>query len=331
MELPNISTLKEDAAYALHRGREPKDLVFWYALVTALIGAVLTLLNYYLGHQISSTGGLSGMGTRAFLSTFRNLLPILQTVALSCLQLGYQHGLMRICRRQYADRTDLKRGFEKAFPLIRLLMLQGALVLALCLLAYNISSALYLLTPWADSMMELIAPLAQDMTILDSGLVLSEEFLLQATPLVMPMLAIWLVILLLLLIPLSYRMRFSAFCLLDEPAGRAFPALRTSFRLTRRNCRKLFRIDLSFWWYYVLTFLASLLGYLDMLLPMFGIYLPINETLSYFLFYGVYLAASFTISYFFLNRVQSVFVMAYDSLREKPKTDGVVLGNIFDM
>ena len=331
MEFPNISALKEDAALALRRGREPKDLILWYSLLSTLIAAALTLTNFWLGHQISNTGGLSGMGTRTLLSTFRTVLPLAQTVILSCLQLGYQQGILRICRRQYADRTDLKSGFHKAFPLIRLMILQSIVSGLAVLLSYQIASTIYLLTPWADTMMALLAPLTQDMNIIDPSLVLTEEFLLQAAPAAMPLMVIWLIAMLVLLIPLGYRMRFANYALLDEPGSRAFLALRASVKMTRRNCRKLFRLDLSFWWYYGLSLLAALVGYLDAFLPLLGITLPLNATVSYFLFYGVYLAATFAISYCFQNRIQSTYAMAYESLRDKPANDGVVLGNIFDV
>jgi len=31
------------------------------------------------------------------------------------------------------------------------------------------------------------------------------------------------------------------------------------------------------------------------------------------------------------NRVETTYLMAYNALREKPRDDGIVLGNIFDM
>ena len=119
MEFPNITKLKEDAAYALRRGREPKDLVLWYALLSTLIAAALTLLNYWLGEQISNTGGLSGMGTRTMLATAKAVLPLAQALVLACLQLGYFQGMLRICRRQYADRSNKSQGTYGAYELTR--------------------------------------------------------------------------------------------------------------------------------------------------------------------------------------------------------------------
>ena len=84
--------------------------------------------------------------------------------------------------------------------------------------------------------------------------------------------------------------------------------------MMKRNGFALFRLDLSLWWYFLLTALASAVGYGDVLLPMVGITLPWPETVSYFLFYGLFLVIQFAIYYFFGNRVGITYALAYDSL-----------------
>jgi uncharacterized membrane protein len=330
MELPNLKQLKADAAHALRRGREPKAVILWYVGISTLLALAVSVLNLWLTHRISNTGGLGNMGTRSILSTVQAILPLAQSLVAGCLELGYLHAMLRICRGQYADQTDLKVGFSKILPLIRLTALQCLLCFAAAYFTYQASFSIFLLTPWADPMLELASSLPQG-SILDASVMITEEFANQAASSMIPMLVIWVILLCLVMIPLSYRIRFAFYALLEEPRGRAFAALMTSFKMTRHNCWKLFRLDLSYWWYYALTILSALLCYADTLLKTFGIFLPMNETLAYFLFYGLYLAANFAIIYFFLNRVQATYTVAYDSLREKPANDGVVLGNIFDM
>lgn len=108
-------------------------------------------------------------------------------------------------------------------------------------------------------------------------------------------------------------------------------ALRESRKMMRRNGMKLFKMDLSFWWYHALTLLASVICYGDALLAAVGIQLPFNATVAFFLFYGLYLVVLFAIQYFLRNRVECAYAMAYESICPKPKDDGVVLGSIFDM
>ena len=330
MELPNIKQIKSDASHALRRGREPKKVILWYAGLSTLLALAVSVLNLWLSGQINNTGGLGNLGTRSILSTVQTMLPLIQALVAGALELGYLSAMLRICRGQYADQTDLKVGFARLFPLIRLLALQCLLFFLLGFFTYQAAATVFLMTPWADPFVELLATLPQG-SILDASVMITEEFAMQAAAAVVPLLAIWLVLLAVFLIPISYRIRFASYALLDEPRGRAFAALMTSVKMTRRNCWRLFKLDLSYWWYYGLAALAALLCYLDSLLGYFGILLPINETVSYFLFYGLYLAANFALLYTFLNRVQASYTMAYEALREKPANDGVVLGNIFDV
>lgn len=331
MELRNIRALKEDAAQALRRGREPQKVVLYYAGITVLVAAVLTALNYWLSQQIDNTGGLSNLGTRSILSTAQAVLPMVQSAALMGLELGYLHAMMRICRGQYADHTDLKVGFQRFFPLLRLALLQGLVYTGIALLSYQIATSVYMLTPWAETLGELMLPLTESATVLDPTAILTEEFITQATPVMIPLFVICGILCCLLMLPVSYRMRMANYALLDDPQAGAFAALRASFKMTRRNCLRLFKLDLSFWWYFLLSTLVGMIAYGDVLLPLLGIQLPINETAAYFLFYALYLAALFAVAYFLQNPVQCTYVMAYESICEKPKDEGVVLGNIFDM
>ena len=330
MEFPNIPTLKSDAVLALRRGRQPRQAALAFAGLLTVVALGRTVLSFWLGQQMGNAGGLSNLGTRTMLSTVQSMLPLVQMVVLLSLELGYVHAMMRISRGQYADHTDLKVGFRKFFPLLRLTLMQALVYFSIGFLTYQVAMVLYLFTPWADGMMDLILPLAQQ-GMVDPMAMMTEEFLNQAAPMVMPMLLIWAVLFLGLMIPVSYRLRFSNYALLDDSRGSAFAAIRTSLQMTRRNCIPLFKLDLSFWWYYLLSVLVSLLAYLDSLLPMLGIRLPINSTLAFFLCYCVHLAATFAMVYFLRNGVECTYLMAYESLREKPQNDGVVLGNIFDM
>ena len=60
-----------------------------------------------------------------------------------CLELGYLSGMMRISRGQYADHTDLKVGFQKFWPLVRLTLLQYLIYLAVGILAVQIASIIF--------------------------------------------------------------------------------------------------------------------------------------------------------------------------------------------
>lgn len=331
MEIPQSSHLKQNADRALARGRDPKKLITSYLALNTFIAAFITVANYWLGLQIDDTGGLSQLGTRAIFSTAQTVLPIVQSVVLTCLQLGYLHAMLRISRGQYADHTDLKVGFQRLFPMLRMTILQGLIYFAVGFATFYFSMQIFAFTPWYDELYTVMLPVIESTTVLDPSYVLDEVTLVQATEAMIPMLVIYGVLYGTLALVLSYKFRMANYALLDNPRAGAIAALRASSKMMRRNGWKLFRVDLSFWWYFGLILLCSIICYGDLILPLLGVTLPFNGTIAYFLFYGIYLAAVFAVHYFFRNRVEATYIMAYEAICEKPKDDGVVLGNIFDM
>lgn len=331
MQIPHPKTIKQNAARALARGRDPKKLILAYAGIPVLLSLAVTLLNHWLGLQIDSTGGLSQLGTRAMFSTVQQILPTLQSLVLLCMDLGYLHGMMRIVRGQYADHTDLKTGFRLFGPMLRITLLQGMIYLAVGIVTFYFSMQIFMLTPWAEDLIAILEPVVSSTTILDSGYVLDEATMAQATDAMLPMIIFYFVLFAILILLIQYRFRMAHYALLDNPTAGAFAALRQSVKLMRHNCIRMLKLDLGYWWFHGLTVLASVVLYGDMLLPMMGITLPLSGTAAYFLFYGIYLAMHFATQYFLRNRVEAGYITAYEAIRPKPKDDGVILGNIFDL
>jgi len=82
---------------------------------------------------------------------------------------------------------------------------------------------------------------------------------------------------------LFYRMRFADFFVMEGDGG--VKAIVGSFRLTRGNCLQLFKLDLHFWWFYLLQGLSVAICYGDFLLAALGITLPFGPNGGFFLFY----------------------------------------------
>lgn len=332
MKLPNVRTIKDRAAYAYSRARDPQKLILAFAGITVLIALLLTIVSGWLGNRIEGTGGLSNFGIRSVLSTAQDVLPIAQMILFLGLEFGYLHAILRITRGRYADHTDLKVGFRKLFPALRLYILQGSRFLALGFLALYASIAIFLSTSWSDPLVELLTPIMESVkTPAEIVSRMDAATLEAATDAMLPVIVLFGLLYSLLAIPMFYKLRFSTYILLDDPSGRALLAMRKSTQMLWGNKWALFKLDLSYWWYYLLTVLAAVLSYGDVLLAMLGIPLPLTDTAAFYLFYGLYLAATFAIYYFLRNRVEIAYAAAYDSIVEKPKEGGVVLGSIFDM
>ena len=330
MVIPSVQAIKAETDRALRRANDPRKVILAYAGITVLLSALLTLANALLSDRIAGTGGLANFGIRSILSTAKSVLPMIQSVALLCLEFGYLHATLRISRGQYADHTDLKVGFHRFGAIIRLTMWQYFLIFSVTMMLFYLSMQIFILTPLADPLLDLLTPLVTEAGA-NAAALMDEAMMDQALRLMIPMLVIYGIVCCVVLIPILYGFRMATYVLLDDPNGRAFAALRTSKQMMRRNKFRLFKLDLSFWWYYGLVALATAISYGDVILPMLGIQLPFNETIGFYLFYFLYLAMLFAIYYFLRNPMAVAYAKAYDSLREKPADNGVVLGNIFDL
>ncbi len=326
MEHLNPTHLSGQARQALNRGRDPKKVVYAYAGITLALSLLVTLVDLLLESRISNTGGLGNLGTRAVLSTVQQALPMLVSFVTMCLELGYLHAMMRISRGQYADHTDLKMGLHRFWPMLRMTLLQGLLYMLLAVLAFQLSYTIFLMTPWAEPLLEMLYPIVESgMTTLD------EATINAASELLAPMFILFGIAWLAIWIPFLYWFRMANYCLLDNPGAGALAALRTSRKLMRRRFGAMLKIDLSLWPYYLATLAMTVVLWLDMILPLLGIRLPLDADTLYLITYTSALVIQFVIQITLRNRVETTYLMAYNALREKPEDQGVVLGNIFDM
>lgn len=334
MTLPSSRQLREDAGRQLSKAREPQKIVLIYTGILLGVSAFSTVAQYLLGSGISQTGGLRNLGLRSMLSTVSNILPIAQYVILLCLGLGFAAAALRIARGQFASPKTLKAGFERFWPLAKCTLLQSLILLAVGFGSFYLAMAIYMFSPFSEGFFTIITPLLADESILSTGIpVLDEATSLALMDQMWPMFIIFGILFLALAIPVTYRYRLVNYLIIDRPGIGAFAALRTSNSLMKGNKRRFFRLDLGFWWYYVLLSLASVVCYGDLVLAMLGISLPMSSTVSYFLFYALFLAADFGIYWFNLNRVEVTYALAYDALipKQSNPSGGVVLGNIFDL
>ncbi len=326
MDILNAKTLRQKADLALRRGREPKKLIYTYAGISVALSLGIFLANLWLDDQIAGTGGLGDLGTRAILGTAQQAIPVLASLLSMCLDLGFLAGLMRISRGQYADHTDLKVGLRKFWPLMRLNILQMLLYLAVAVLAVQLGSLIFMFTPWAAPLMEVLYP------IYESGnYAIPDGQAMEMLILMIPMIIIVGVVFLAVLLPFLFKMRMAFFCLLDDPNGRALAAIRESSRMMRGRFGQMLKIDLSLWMYYAASVLGMLVLWADVIMANLGIPFPMEAKLFAMVLFGASLLVQWLNQVFLRPAAEVTYLTAYDRLREKPKDDGVVLGNIFDM
>lgn len=330
MAIPSNRVLKGDAARRVAACENAKQIVFIYIGILTSLAVLVSVVNYCLGLQIDKTGGLSNMGLRSVLSTFQSVLPMVQSVISMCLQIGYIAAMMRISRRQYTSYHTLKLGFDRFWLLLRTVLLQSCIYMGVCMVAFWLAAQIFMLTPMADSAAEIMAPaLANGSVSVD--LLLEEPLYNQLLQTMFPMFAILGVLYLIIMIPIAYSFRMVNYIIVDKPGLSAGSILKESRNMMKGNRIRLLKLDLGLWVWYLVSFLISLVGYGDSLLPMLGISLPMGADAAYFLFYGISMAAQFAAFFFLRNRVEVAYVQFYDHIRPKEQQTGVVLGNIFQM
>lgn len=332
MTIPSSKYLKNKARNRLASGQEPQKVMLWYVGISAVLTLLVAALRYFLSTQISKTGGLQNIGTRSVLSTMDTVLPIVQMVILMCLGLGYTAAMLRISRRQFASPKTLKAGLERLWPLLLSKILQGLIYAAAAFLIAYLATAIFLVTPLSNSFMDQVMPLVTAGTLTPETLLNDDVLMTELSATLTPVLLIYAVLFIPAAAMISYRYRMTDYIIVDQPGCGAWNAMRQSKQLMRGNKVKLFRVDLSFWWYHGLRTLATGILYLDQILIIVGKPLMLPDVVSFFGLAIAYLAVDFAISYFFLNYQSVTMALAYTSIApKKEETNTAVLGNIFNV
>ena len=320
MDIRNRREMHSAAAAALEtRQDQMKQILLIYLIIITALSLAASGVSMLLSDRIADTGGLRNMGLRSMLSTAQTLLPLVQLVALMGLQLGYHHAALGVTRGETVSRDRLFGGFRRFFPLLRAWLLQGMLYVAAGIASLYASIYNFLLLPVSATFRQTVTPLIANASVISGTITLTEELVAAVSATVGPVLCIFAVLYLLLVIPMHYRYRMVIPRLIDQSRPRAFAALRESRFLMHRNRINLLKLDLSFWWYYVLQALASVIAYGDMLLPMLGVQLPMSTTAAFFLFLILSLGLQFVTFYFFMNRVTVTYAVFYGALLEQQK------------
>lgn len=313
MDLRNHRALKNAARESLAQAPgNPKRIILIHTAVSLGIMLLVVVLDFILSNQIENTGGLSGLGTRSVLTTIQSILQIVQMTVLPFWEIGYIYAAMKVAATEPAEPDSLFEGFRKFGPFFRCMLLKVLIVAALSFLCTYVGSQIFMFTPFAAPMLEALAPVMEDTALLESAA--GEEALMQAMDEAMLMLIIVAVLFFLVYIPISYRLRLVNYSLFEYPQEGVRVAFRRSFRLMRGNCLNMFRLDLSFWWYYLLQVLINVICYGDLILELAGITLPWSGDVSFFLFYILALAGQFVLYLLARNKVEVTYVHAYHTM-----------------
>ena len=324
--------LKQQARERLEACPQEKKIGLLYGGSLFVISVVYLLADLLISRLTPQTGGLSTIGTRSFMSALSGILPVVTSLLSMCLSFGYMGGMVRISRGQYASPNALRTGFERFWPLLRLTFFKGLIVLGFSMGAFYLATILFTLSPFSDRLIQALEPVVSGGSLLSEGTMELTEGVIEAVNAsLLPLMAIFLVIAAVFVVPLLYRLRMTDYVLYDHPEAGALYAIRESKKMMRFHRLSVFKLDLSFWWFYLALALSYALNYAPMFLSVSGISLPVEGEALSVLCFLLSCAAEFVVIYFLRSRMEVTCALAYNRLKPKEQSTGAVLGNIFQM
>lgn len=294
----------------------PKKLALLHTGIAAGVSLVVALLTYFLDIGIGNSGGLSGMSNRAMLETTQSVLQLLISVLSPFWVLGFIAAALSWAHRQQTTPRTLMSGLRRWGPALRMLILQGLIYFVVIFVAMQIGSVIYTMTPAAQELDALVGDLVAGGNADPDALTSLLENLDEATlmNILLGMLPFLLIPMVLLLIPVIYRLRLAQYVLMDQPQFGALYAILQSFRLTKGNCLNLFKLDIRYWWFYALEILVTVLAYGDILLPLLGVTLNMSTVTASIVFYVLTLGAQLALYTWKKPQIYTTYALFYDSL-----------------
>lgn len=310
MVLPENRRLKNAANESIMRSAcDAGKLVLFHTAVMLVLSLAALAVDFALEQGIGNTGGLSGVGMRSVLETVQTLLWQAQSIALPFWNIGWLYAAVKIARGEAAEKKDLLEGFRRFFGFLRLTILKELIFFGLAFGAAYAAAFVAMMLPVSGT----------GMNLMNSNLT-EAELLAMLEKMMIPLAVISGVLTLAICVPFFYRFRMAEYFLLDNPQLGARAALRGSRNLMRGNMWKMMRLDLSFWWFWLLTAVVSALGWAGVILPFVGIEWPWTAEIGYLIAYLLAAVAQLVLYYFCKAKVDVTYAHAYLSLTEEEES-----------
>lgn len=316
--------LKSDAADALRKASQcPRKITLIHSGVSAALALLIAGLQFVLDQQIAGTGGLSGISNRALLETIQSMLQYANILLLPFWEMGLLWAFLQTGRRQQTQYRDLLAGFDRFGPVLRGKLLYIMQVMAWAFIGSYAGAVIYSYSPLSAPFYEAAEPYLS--AYLEGGMVdyaamMADQAVMTAAAWAIPFILCGMAV---AAVPVIYRLRLMDYILLDQPRKGAFFALRASKALMKGKRLALFKLDLSFWWFYLLELLIAAVCYSDLILPAVGIDPGISADTAFFAFYALALVCQIGLYAWKKPMLLTAYGRFYDSLlpQESPNED----------
>lgn len=293
-----ISELKKAAMTRLRRyGNRPYKLAFFtFAIFMAaqlLVQAISFAVSGYEGGE-----GLSGMGRASLLQTGESLLATVVQVLAPLWMLGFTAAVLSFMDWKDPEDKVLLTGLRRMWPFCKYYMILTIAGFFLTMALILPLSFLIAVTPWVDDLVVAMDGFSQGMETLPQGVNIAGVLIL-----VFVILAVVLVV----IGYFSYRLRFVNYMILSGWIG-VIHAMLTSFYMTRGDVWTMFKLDLSYWWYYLAE---AALAAVYILGTALGIHLGMSYSAAFWVSFLVYALASMGLNALVQPRITAAQVLIY--------------------
>lgn len=314
----DFSRLRAAGNDSLKKAPNATKVILLHTGVVLLVSLLLSMADFLLNREINAIEGLHGMNMRAVLLTVQTILRLTQTILLPFWQIGYTYFTLRVAREETAGFSDLFEGFRRFFPVLRLKILMAFLAVGLVFISGYVGSFLFMMTPWATPLVEQLEVLAA--SSMDEA-ALTEAIISLPNEVMLPLTVFSILCFLALAAFVFFRLRMAELWLIDHPDGDARTALRSSRTMLKGNCLNLLKVDLGFWWFYLLEALITAICYGDAILAAMGIEMTMDAFGTYFLSFGLYLLLQLALYWWKRNELSVTYAHAYLELSPKENLD----------
>lgn len=318
-----VRELKNTAVQMLNRGSySVGKLTAIHAGVLVGISLLTPVLSLLLESYGGSGSGLDGLGSYALVATVQVVLMLAAVLADLFWSAGYQNAALEYVNGQKVTPGSLLAGFRRWGAVLVSTLLVSFLLMGRGFIAMFISSQIVVRLPVAAPLNEAVDQMIADPSVDMMALLGDSVYELAAVFGV-----IYLVFYGILALPVHYRYRMTNYLLMKEPGVGGLRAVFFSHGLTYHRRMELFKIDLHFWWYYVLNFLISGLSSGAMILTLLGVELPVSTDVAEWGFTLLALAAQFGLFLWAKPVVEATWAQAFEqlmadrkSVQEEPET-----------
>lgn len=322
MRLIYSGEIKKQAKTALlEHQTDYRKLVLQHAGVSSALMLILSLVGLWINRSIADTQGLDGVGTAAALQSMYTVILLAANVLLPFWQAGILYTSIRVVRRQNTEFSMLTQGFRRAMPLTGFYAMLLLIFFGIAMACLNLLIVPFMCVPVPEELQSAMEML--DYTDIAQMEAFYAEYYGEMKRYSMPLVIVFACVYGLIAAPLLYRFRMCNYLLMEDERAGVMASFGISSRMTRGERKNLFLLDLSFWWYHLLTVLISLIIYVPDLLNAAGINLPVSYETANLLAYIVYIICYLVFIGLAGAHYQVSMTCAYEKLRVSQENETV--------